>query len=356
MTADKYYIMPREWRPHKRCWMAFVSSRNEAWGVLLQDVQQEQARVANAIGSFEPVTMLACPEDVPLVRKLCRPSIEVMEMEVDDVWIRDSGPTFVLGEKGGLAGVTWNFYSWGNKFDNRRDQGVAEQLMDRLGAPLLTAPIVCEGGAFHVDGAGTLITTESCLLNENRNPGLTKTDVESAYRVLLGVNKVIWIPGCAQEPITDGYVDGICFFARPGLVVAQITDDPYDPEYKIMQENLRALQLATDATGNRLDVIRILPPRYDYLQDKAEEFADSYVNCYLPNGGIVMAAFGDPVRDQDALTAISKAMPARKAVQLRIDAIASGGGGIHCMTQQEPAASAAISRPSQAVKCVEPGS
>lgn len=292
--------------------------------------------MAKAIERFEPVTMLVRPEDLIEAKELCGPSIKLVEIELDDIWIRDTGPTFVLDERGNLSGIDWNFNGWGKKFPHEQDILVANRLAGILGMPSVQSPLVCEGGAFHVDGVGTLITTESCLLNENRNPGLSMIEAESIFRNLLAVQKVIWLPGTTHDFITDGHVDGICFFASLGVVVVQIPDDPADPEYGIMQENLRALQLASDALGNALQIAKILPPRWKYLQDASDDFAATYVNCYMANGAMIMPLFGDPVRDQEARAVMQRVFPDVEIVALGINAIAELGGGIHCLTLQQP--------------------
>lgn len=330
------YYMPAEWNPHERCLMAFASAGYGTWDESLGDVRREQAVVAKTIALHEPVTMLAHPDDESLARNVCGRTVTVAPMNLDDLWIRDTGPTFVCDAKGESAAIDWNFSVWGGKADGQYDRTLSERLAERMTIPRLRAPMVGEGGAIQVDGAGTLITTESCLLNKNRNPDLGRRDMEKVFSSLLGVRKVIWLPGSTQEYITDGHIDGICLFAGPGKVVAQITEDPYDPQYEIMKENLKALQAATDANGKPLEIGRVLPPRYRYVRDKGEDFAASYVNVHLPNGGIVMPHFGDPMRDEAAAETMIEAFPGRKVYQLRIDTIARGGGGIHCITLQQP--------------------
>ncbi|MFC1834337.1 agmatine/peptidylarginine deiminase [Thermodesulfobacteriota bacterium] len=334
--TPRAYYMPPEWHFHDRCWMAFASSGYGTWGNTLEAVRREQVDIAKLIARQEPVTMLANPGDESQARTLCGPTLSVLTLKLDDLWIRDTGPTFVCGANQESAAINWNFNVWGNKAGSRYDKGLADRLGMHMKIPMVRAPMVGEGGAIHVDGAGTLLTTESCLLNKNRNPGLSKRDIEQVFSDLLGVRKVIWLPGSTREYITDGHIDGICFFAKPGQVVAQITDDPNDPEYKIMQENFRALQAATGARNKPLEIVPVLPPRYRYIGDKNEDFAASYVNVYLPNRGIVMPKFGDPIRDEAAAEITAEVLPQRKLYQVRIDAIAEGGGGIHCITQQQP--------------------
>lgn len=284
--------------------------------------------------------MLVDPPDFDEATRLFNglPNISLMEMAIDDIWIRDTGPTFVFDEMGGLHGIDWNFNCWGGKGEPfQRDRYVARRMTEALDVPCRQAALVCEGGGFHVDGEGTMIASESCMLNDNRNPGKDRAYVEAVFHDLVGVDKVIWIPGGdCKDDITDGHVDGICFFTRPGAVIAQVPDDPDDPEYGIMQENLKALENATDARNRRLDVKVVRPPRREFVEKQGRYFASMYVNCFVTGGGVVMPVFGDPERDEAAITAIGGAFPGRRIIPLRIDRIASGGGGIHCITLQEP--------------------
>ncbi len=192
-----------------------------------------------------------------------------------------------------------------------------------------------EGGAISVDGDGTLLTTESVLLNANRNPGISRNKIETLLCQFTGARKIIWLPGSFVERITDGHVDGLAVFAREGLVIAEVSDDREDPEYAILQENLRALQLATDAKGRSLTVRTITRPPYNPTW--SGDFAASYVNFYIANGAVIMPAFGNRRSDAAAKNILAEAFPKREIIAFRIDAIAEGGGGIHCVTQQQPA-------------------
>jgi agmatine deiminase len=208
-------------------------------------------------------------------------------------------------------------------------------LLAQLGLESFAAPLVCEGGAISVDGQGMLLTTESVLLNANRNPGMNKAEIEEQLCAFTGSRKVIWLPGSPADPVTDGHIDGIAVFASRGVVIAELTSDPKDPEYAILRENLRALRLATDEKGRRLTVLTLLRPPFN--PKWPDDFAATYVNFYLANHAVIMPAFGHPRADAAAAETISAAFPTRRIVSLRIDAIAAGGGGIHCVTQQQPA-------------------
>lgn len=279
--------------------------------------------------------MIARPRQVATAATMCGPNVKVLPLLVNDLWIRDTGPTFLVNDRGHLAGTVWRFNSWGEKYSNDVDDAtLAGRLTDYLGHRKFQAPLVNEGGAISVDGDGTLLTTESVLLNENRNPGLSRSEVEALLCQFTGARKIIWLPGSSADRITDGHVDGLAVFARERLVIAEISDDPEDPEYAILQENVRALQLATDAKGRSLSVGTITRPPYN--PKWSEDFAASYVNFYIANGAVIMPAFGHRRSDAAAKSVLAEAFPQRQIVALRIDAIAQGGGGIHCVTQQQP--------------------
>ena len=202
---------------------------------------------------------------------------------------------------------------------------------------MVNAGIVAEGGALEVDGAGTLLTTETCLLNKNRNPGKDRKDIEAELMRLTGATKVVWLHGSEADNITDGHVDGIARFVYPGLAVAEVSDDPEDPEYDDLLTCAEQLEKATDARGEAINVERLLRPRWDVMPDRGNDFAASYVNCFVSNGGIVMPKFGDQERDDAARDLFAKLHPGFEIVQVDVSEICEGGGGIHCNTQQVPA-------------------
>ncbi|MEV0104704.1 agmatine deiminase family protein, partial [Nocardia sp. NPDC050789] len=223
---DRTWLMPEEGDPHTRTWMAFGASER-VWGAeLLPVVRYNLASIAQAIARFEPVSMLVRPEEMDIARGLIGgANVELVPAALDDLWMRDTGPVFVKGG-GALAGVDFNFNGWGGKQAHAQDAKVAQIVTDRAGVETLHTGLVLEGGGIEVDGQGTAIITESCVLNDNRNPGWTKPEAEAELTYLLGLEKIIWLPGIKGHDITDGHTDFYARFARPGVVVAGLDTDP----------------------------------------------------------------------------------------------------------------------------------
>ncbi len=328
------FRMPAEWSRHSRCWMAWPV-RAETFPNGLPAARAAYAEVAKAIARFEPVTMI-CPEsEVAEVSLACGKGVDVLPMVTSDSWIRDNGPSFVVNEAGDLAGVHWRFNAWGGNYpDHGPDTVVAATLLERLGLPRFEAPLIMEGGAFHVDGEGTLLTTEQCLLHPNRNPHLTKGEIEAHLRDHLGVSRFIWLGQGYEDDETDGHVDEIACFVRPGVVLTLTTDDTTDPNYRIFQDNLERLRLARDAAGRELEIVTLRTPAR--REQNGVRLTLSYTNFYLANGGVVMPSFEDPA-DDEALRTFRRLFPDRQVVPVPALDIVRGGGGIHCITQQQPA-------------------
>jgi agmatine deiminase len=329
------FRMPAEWARHERCWMAWPY-RPELWGGDLGETQKAYARVAGAIAAFEPVTMIAPPVAVDDARRHCGPRVEILTLEIDDSWTRDSGPAFLVGPGGSRAATAWHFNAWGGKYERyQEDAQLARRLCAHLGLRCFQSPLHLEGGALAVDGEGTVLTTESCALNPNRNPGFTKRDVEAELCRALGASKVIWLPGAlTEDDITDGHVDGLACFARPGFVLLETMTGPDSPTREMMRENRRALEGATDAKGRPIEVVE-MEEAWE-AEPESDTWCRSYINFYVANGGIVMPAYGVP-GDARARAVVAKAYPDRKVVQIDVRKVAIGGGGIHCITQQQPA-------------------
>lgn len=327
------FYMPAEWVRHDRCWMAWPF-RDDLWSDLAA-AQRAYADVARTIRRFEPVTLIAPATEVRNARRMCGEDIDVVVFEINDSWTRDSGPTFLIDGKGGLGGTVWRFNAWGNKhqpwFD---DAKLGERVLHHVGAPAYRSPLVFEGGALHVDGEGTVLTTETVVFNSNRNPDLSFDEAEKEIRHALGVEKVIWLPGDPDEYETNGHVDGIACFVRPGVVLYETNPDPDDPHSKILEENLRALRAAQDAKGRSLELIPI-EEAYD-ADGEGDIFCRSYVNFYIANGGIVAPKYGTSA-DERTRELLARIFPDREVALVDIRAIAPGGGGIHCITQQQPA-------------------
>ncbi len=327
------FTMPAEWDRHERCWMAWPH-RADLYGKRLPSIQRGYARVAQAIRQFEPVTMLAAREAVEEARQLCGADVEVLPFDLDDAWLRDSGPTFLRHASGKRAGVSWHFNAWGGKHRPwDKDDALAGGLLERLGLSWYRSSLTLEGGAFHVDGEGTLLTTESCVLNPNRNLGWSKKEAEAELKQALGVEKIIWLPGDPGEMETDGHVDGLACFVRPGVVLVETNPYPDDPHAVVLRENLKALEGQSDARGRTLDLLFI--EEAADAEATSQIFSRSYINFYLANGGVVMPGFGIEA-DARVREVVARAYPDRRVVQVDIADIAPGGGGIHCITQQEP--------------------
>jgi agmatine deiminase len=311
--------------------------RDEVWGEQMDAARTAYADVARAIADFEPVTLVCNPSDVAEASLTLGngTAIDVVSMEIDDSWLRDSGPTFLLDRNGHLAGAHWRFNAWGQKYQPySRDAVVAKRILKHVGARRFRAPFVLEGGAIHVDGEGTVLTTEQCLLNPNRNPDITKAQVEQNLRDWLGISTVIWLPEGIEDDETDGHVDEIACFVRPGVVLALSTDDKSDGNFDTLQTNLDILRSAKDAKGRPLQVIEVPQPARQ--EHNGKRLSLSYVNFYIANGGVVMPAF-DVAEDERAFRIIRDAFPNRHVVQVHARDIFLGGGGIHCITQQQPA-------------------
>ena len=338
-SSHRYY-MPAEWAPHDRCWMAWPC-RDAVWGDGLAAARQAYAAVARAIAAFEPVTMLAPRALAAEAARMCGTAVEVATPRqgdawagIDDSWIRDTGPSFLVDGRGGIAGCDWRFNGWGGKYSRIADDAaLASRILASLNIKCFSAPFVLEGGAIHVDGDGTVLATESVLLNANRNPGLDKTAMERHLAAWLGVRKVIWLPGGLVGDETDGHVDNVACFARPGVVLALKAAGEKDTNEEILRANRRVLAAECDAGGRRLEILEIEQPT---VRDSAgNPIAASYMNFYLANGGVIAPRFGIPA-DDPAARVLAAAFPGRRVVQLDARAIVRGGGGIHCITQQQP--------------------
>jgi len=349
------YRMPGEFEPHRGCWMLWPE-RGDTWRMGAKPAQAAFAKVAETIAAFEPVTVGAGSRQWENARALLPEAIRVVEIASDDAWMRDVGPTFVVNDPGDLRGIDWQFNAWGGLeggiyFPWAQDSLVAGKVLEIERSGRYHAPLVMEGGSFHVDGQGTLITTGECLLNPNRNPRLTQKQIEDSLKAYLNVHKVIWLDKGVYEDETDGHVDNLCCFVKPGEVLLTWTDNPDDPQYDRSRQALEMLSDATDARGRRLAVHKIHQPDPMFIREDecegldasrtakprktGDRLAASYVNFYIANGGIVMPLFDD-AHDRPALDLLKRLFPDRKVVGVRSREILLGGGNIHCITQQIP--------------------
>ncbi|WP_411125114.1 agmatine/peptidylarginine deiminase [Streptomyces sp. x-19] len=331
------FAVPVDTVAHSRTWMAWPDSTG-VWGPKLPGVQANIALIARTIAKYEPVTLCANPASAQAARNACGPSVTVLDtIPVDDCWMRDSGPVFRTDGAGGLDAVGTNFNGWGGKQRHAQDALVAERIAAHLGVPFTAAGFVGEGGAVETDGDGTLMATRSSLLNTNRNPDLSQAQVESALCEAYGATKVIWFDGVTGRDITDDHVDATSRFlaAASGLVQMPLATDT-DAWSQDAREQYRILSTATDARGNPITVTPLQGPDYQRIRSTSPTFVAAYANYYVCNGAVISAQFGDARADAAAKTTLRQLFPDRVVEQLDIDSLGAGGGGIHCVTQQQP--------------------
>ena len=331
-ARDAGFHMPAEWAEHERCWMQWPYREAFVWDDLHR-IQRAYADVAQTIRRFESVTMIVPDEDLENAKTLCGDGIDYLVMPLDDSWARDVCPNFLKrGDE--LAACVFHFNSWGQNYPEfRNDAAVGHRVAESLGIPTFTSNVFMEGGGVCVDGQGTILTSETCILNPNRNPGLSKKEAEEILCHSLGGTKVIWVPGDETDLETNGHIDGIACFVRPGVVLCDIGHPDFPERYKDLQENFHALKTARDANGNKLEIMTIAEA-HDAESD-VDRYCRSYINFYIANGGIVFPRYGTK-SDEAAQMTIRRAFPERELALVDIDAIAIGGGGIHCITQQQP--------------------
>ncbi|MEM7281043.1 MAG: agmatine deiminase family protein [Pseudomonadota bacterium] len=329
---DLGFYMPAEWAPHNSCWMAWPC-REGLWPDY-PATAVDYANVANAIAQFEPLSMLVPTRHMELARRLLSSEVNVIELGIDDSWARDSGPNFLVGGDG-VAGSHWTFNAWGQKyFPYDQDAQMGKHILELGGADhYFPSELVAEGGGITVDGEGTVITTESCFLNKNRNPSWSRKEIEQELCRTLGAEKVIWIPGDVEETETDGHIDGIAAFVEPGRVLVEVNPDKTDPHYSVGVENVNALKNQTDAKGRKFELEFI--DEGIYHPEVWNGGCSSYINSYLANHAVIVPGYGYD-RDHLAVETYQDLYPNREIVQVAIHNLALGGGGIHCVTQQQP--------------------
>lgn len=329
------FRMPAEWYPHAGCWMAWPC-HEDSWALIgFERARIAYARVAKTIAQFEPVTMLVNPGDEDSAKALLGDKIRLISLPINDSWTRDTGPTFLLNEQKELAGVDWIHNAWGGNYEDcELDNQIAAALITQTQAKAFKAPLVMEGGSFHVDGEGTVLTSRECLLNANRNPQLSQSEIETYLNDYLGTEKIIWLNRGLEGDETDGHIDEIACFIAPGKVLCLVTHDKEDINYQRLQANLALLKSARDAKGRVLEVFTVEQPPATYLGE--ERLTLSYINFYLANKGIVMPAFGHEKQDKAAYELFCQLFPNYQICQIDALDVFAGGGGIHCITQQQP--------------------
>ncbi|MFF0557915.1 agmatine deiminase family protein [Streptomyces sp. NPDC004266] len=325
-----------EWESHTRTFMSWPALAS-VWGDELPRVREDIARIARAVGEFEAVVMMARPQQVAAARRAVGSQVEVIPLEVDDLWARDTVPVFVEDD-GELIGVDFNFNGWGDKQEHGNDAQVGRKLLARYGIPRERAPLVAEGGSFETDGEGTLLVTESSIVNDNRNRGKTRDRIEDELIETLGVQKVVWLAGVRGEDITDAHVDSLVRFTAPGVVLLDqaFPGAPPDSWSRSADQARSVLDRATDARGRRFEIVDLPQPDLDRITGEGDDFVSTYANFYVANGSVFLPRFGDRTADDRAKAILQEHFPRREVVQLRIDTIASGGGGIHCATHEQP--------------------
>jgi agmatine deiminase len=351
------FRMPGEFELQERIWMIWPE-RPDNWRDGAKPAQKVFTEVAAVIAQFEPITVCVRNDQFENAREQLSAEVRVVEMESDDSWIRDCGPTFVVDDKGGIRGCDWTFNAWGGLVDGlyfpwANDDVIARKVCEIEGIDSYrTDGFVLEGGSFHVDGEGTLITTEMCLLSEGRNPSLSKEQIEDRLKEYLNLEKVIWVKDGIDPDETNGHIDDVACYVAPGEVACIWTDDPQHPYYQASHDAYETLSHTVDAKGRTIQVHKIQCTKEPVLLKGAESIdkctgtlprendercAASYLNFLIVNGGVIVPQFGDE-NDALALMQIQALFPDRKAVGVRTEEVAYGGGNIHCITQQQPRA------------------
>ena len=334
------YKMPAEWVKHTRTFVSWPVQASMCHPEDFEAVCSGYAEIILAIAEFEPVTVVVNPPDLARLSRLFQNErIEILAIEHNDAWLRDNGPTFLVRDSGEVAGVNWQFNAWGGKYAPwDLDDKVAPQILNHFGLQRFDAPLVMEGGSLHVDGEGTLLTTEECLLNPNRNPELTREQIEVELKRYLNIRKVVWLKKGLDGDETDGHVDNIACFAAPAKILIQVCDDPEDKNYAITQANLKLLQKETDAVGRDFEIIPIQQPPKLFDIETDARFTLSYLNFYFVNGGIILPVFGGKANETDRLAAqvLGRIFPERRIRTVNGMGVIREGGNVHCTTQQMP--------------------
>ena len=352
------FRMPGEFERHSGTYMIWPE-RPDNWRLGAKPAQHVFTKVANAIGKYEPITMVVSRAQYDNARNMLADYVKVVEMSNDDSWMRDCGATFVIDDKGGKRAIDWKFNAWGGLVDGLyfpwdQDDKVAMKMseLEQVDRYRLD-DFVLEGGSIHVDGEGTVMTTEECLLSEGRNSHLTKEEIEKVLCDYLNCSKVLWIPNGIYNDETNGHVDNICNFVKPGVVVLAWTDDVNDPQYAISKAAYDYLSSETDAKGRKLEIHKLYVPSPVLItkeeslgvdaidgtlpRQEGDRLAASYANYYTGNGFVALPVFNDP-NDKKAIDLLASLYPDRDIVPIYAREILLGGGNIHCITQQVPEA------------------
>ena len=347
--------MPGEFERHDACWMAWPA-RPDNWRGDAGPARAAFAAVANAIAVSEPVVVAVNPADTDGARARLGERVSVITIPSDDAWMRDIGPTFVIDDRGERRGIDWQFNAWGGELGGlyaswAQDDAMAAAVCGYEGVERYRAPLVLEGGAIHADGEGTLLVTEECLLNPNRNPDLSRAEIEGLLREYTGAERVVWLGLGVVNDETDGHVDNLCCFVCPGVVALTWTDDRTDPQYERSLDARYRLEAATDARGRQFEVHLLRQPGPLTVTDEeaagvqevpgtqprtaGERLAASYVNFYPANDRVIVPLL-DTAKDDAAIEVLAELFPDREIVGVQAREILLGGGNIHCITQPVP--------------------
>ena len=352
------FSMPAEFERHAGCLLIWPE-RGDSWRSGGWPARKAFVAVASAIAQSETVTMLVSPAQYETARAMLPPEIRLVEMETDDSWARDVCPTFVRSAAGNIRGIDWGFNAWGGLEDGLyfpwdKDNHVARKVCDLFWTDTYDSrDFILEGGSIHVDGEGTLLTTEECLLSPGRNPSLTRAEIEEKLRQYLSVEKIIWLPFGIYNDETNGHIDNMCCFVKPGEVLLAWTDDENDPQYARSRAAFDLLSHTVDAKGRSFVIHKLPIPKhpiciteedllgYDFeagedQREAGERLAASYINFYLANHCVLLPRFGDE-NDTVAAEILGKCFPDRRILPVDARVILTGGGNIHCITQQIPA-------------------
>ncbi|OEF97684.1 agmatine deiminase family protein [Desulfuribacillus alkaliarsenatis] len=341
------YRMPAEFEEHERTFLSWPVQESMCHPDDYDSVcKLYYAELVKAIAEFEPVTVIVDPEDIESVQAQLEETmntaghpIDLLAIAHNDAWLRDNGPTFIVDDKGGVAGINWKFNAWGGKYSPwDLDDALAGKLLDHYNIRRFDASIVLEGGSIHTDGEGTLLTTEECLLNDNRNSNLSKELISDLLKQYLNIRKIIWLKNGLDGDETDGHIDNIACFAAPGKIILQVCDDPDDANYEITKQAIAEIENTIDAQARKLEIIKINQPPMRKHDDN--RLTLSYLNFYFVNGGIILPIFGGDAEETDrqAIATLEKAFPDRKIRTIDGMSIIKEGGNVHCTTQQMPKA------------------
>ena len=335
------YRMPAEWEPHEATWLSWPHNP-ETWPGRLEAIPDVFAQMVAALHEREEVRILvrdaameASARSALRRREAESPRVRFFHVPTNDSWARDHGPIFVHDGEGRVVLTKWDYNAWGGKYPPwNLDDAVPQRIAEILAMPIRRTGIVLEGGSIDGNGAGTLLTTEQCLLNPNRNPGLSRQEIEWKLHEHLGATNVLWLGEGIAGDDTDGHVDDVTRFVGPSRVVTVVEDDRADPNYEPLLENLRALHGMKDEQGRPLEVVTLRMPRP--VLDGDVRLPASYANFYVGNGAVLVPVFGDP-SDDEACETLAALFPGRRIAPIRCENLVAGLGAIHCVTQQQPA-------------------